>query len=49
MPDESLDAFLRRGTNYNGFEPEDYDATHVNGRYVGSGARQDSNTGYTTL
>ena len=47
MPDESLDAFLRRGTNYNGFEPEDYDETHVNGRYVGSGARQD--TVYTTL
>lgn len=47
MPDESLDAFLRRGTNYNGFEVEDYDETHVNGRYVGGGARQD--TGYTTL
>ena len=49
MPDESLDAFLRRGTNYNGREPEDYDETHINGRYVGSSARQDANTGYTTL
>ncbi len=36
MGNDDLDAFLRRGTNYRGGEPEYYEDTHDNyGKYVG--------------